>query len=436
MNGKKMNILMMTNTYLPFVGGVERSVETFSKEYRKLGHNVKVVATRYEGFKEDDEDIIRVPALQHFNGTDFSVQLPVPGVLNSLFKYFTPHIIHSHHPFMLGDSALRLAAQFKIPIVFTFHTYYEHYTHYIPGDSAAMKRFVAALATGYANLCDCVIAPSKSVAKEIIKRGVITPVEAIPTGICLSDFAEGNGKKFRKEHNIPSGAFVVGFISRLAPEKNLKFLAESVKEFLIRNKKAHFLLVGSGPCEKDIKDCFNENTLSARFHHIGTVTGKNLVDAYHAMDVFAFTSFSETQGLVLTEAMASGVPVVALDSPVVSEIVSNLYNGIIVKKQRHDSFCDALSIMYHSSTIKKAQFKEAAFMTAKTYEKQLCVKKVLTIYSELLKKRYVKRDRTDSMWEKAMRMIKAELELIYNMTKATGAAMNDKKDSKPFDNPS
>ena len=208
-----MNILMMTNTYLPFIGGVERSVQTFSEEYRKRGHKVVIVAPDFENNPENEIDVIRVPAIQHFNGTDFSVQLPIPGVLNAALKDYKPDLVHSHHPFMIGDSALRAAAQFQVPIVFTFHTFFESYTHYVPGDSQALKRFVAVLATGYANLCNSVFAPSNYVAEELRRRGVVTPINVVPTGISLEDFSNGDGRSFRKENEIPEDAFVVGFVS-------------------------------------------------------------------------------------------------------------------------------------------------------------------------------------------------------------------------------
>ena len=291
-----MNILMMTNTYLPFVGGVERSVEIFTGEYRKMGHRVVIVAPRFKEMPENEYDVIRVPALQKFNGTDFSLQLPIPGILNSTLKKFKPDIVHSHHPFMLGDSALRVAAQFKAPIVYTYHTFYERYTHYVPGDSPALKRFVSALATGYANLCDYVFAPSVSVERELLHRGVLSPITVVPTGIELGRFLRGQRDEFRRKMGIPGRAMVVGFVSRLAPEKNIEFLARSVKKYMEKNRHAFFLLIGSGPSEEDIKKIFNTDALRNRFLPAGTLVGQKLVDAYHAMDVFVFTSLDRDPG--------------------------------------------------------------------------------------------------------------------------------------------
>ncbi|MFW5813018.1 MAG: glycosyltransferase [Fibrobacterota bacterium] len=418
-----MNILMMTNTYLPFVGGVERSVETYTEEYRKRGHRAIIVAPFYENCPDREVDVIRVPAIQHFNGTDFSVQLPVPGVLNSALKDFTPHIIHSHHPYLLGDSALRLAASYKIPIVFTFHTFYERYTHYVPGDSPALKRFVTSLATGYANLCDLVIAPSRAVGAELVKRGVYAPVEVLPTGIPVERFAGGDRQKMRRKLGIHSDAFVVGFVSRLAPEKNVSFLAQAIGEFLVDHPRTHFLMAGDGPSRDEICSRFQGESYRGRFHFLGTLQGQDLVDVYRAMDVFAFASSTETQGLVLTEALASGVPVVSLDVPVVCEVVRDGYNGFVAEDGA--AFKRALLRVMKGGPLLRAQLRKHAVESARDYDRGSCAQRALKMYEKLLGRSFVHRDHADSSWSKAMRMIRTELELIVNMTKATGAAFND-----------
>ena len=104
-----MNILMMTNTYTPIIGGLEKSVQTFTEEFRKRGHRVIVAAPTFEGMPTGEKDVIRVPAIQHFNGTDFSLQLPIPGFLNEKLNDFRPDIVHAHHPFLMGGTALRVA---------------------------------------------------------------------------------------------------------------------------------------------------------------------------------------------------------------------------------------------------------------------------------------------------------------------------------------
>jgi len=411
-----MNILMITNTYLPFLGGVERSIQTFSDEYRKAGHNVIIIAPADGNAKQDEAGVIRVPALQHFNGTDFSIQIPLPGVFNSALKNFTPHIIHSHHPYLMGDSALRLGARYEVPVVFTFHTFYEMYTHYIPGDSPAMKRFVNALAVGYANMCGCVIAPSRFVASEIRSRGVEAPIEVVPTGIHLEKFKNGDGRSLRLEYKIPSNAFVIGFISRLAPEKNIGFLTQAIKKFLLSEPRAHFLLAGTGPLRDYLCSQFEEPFLQSRFHYLDTLCGQKLIDAYHAMDFFVFASHTETQGLVITEALASGVPVVSLKTGAITEIIRDNFNGYLAYDE--SGFIGALRHAAALSSRQYSRLRHHASQSACGFHREICAVRALKIYEKLIIKNFTLRSNYEDAWSKTARILKAELDIITNMSRA------------------
>ncbi|MCB1036875.1 MAG: glycosyltransferase, partial [Acidobacteria bacterium] len=214
-----MRILTLTNTFTPHVGGVARSVAAFTAEHRRCGHEVLVVAPEFEGVPQDEEGVVRIPAIQHFNGSDFSFPVPVPVRLRHALDEFQPQVIHSNHPFLLGDTALRIGAERDLPVVFTHHTLYERYVHYVPGDSPRMQQAAIELAVGYCNLCDAVIAPSGSIAGLLVERGVEIPIEVIPTGVDLEVFARGDGAAVRRRLKIPQDAFVVGHVGRLAPEK-------------------------------------------------------------------------------------------------------------------------------------------------------------------------------------------------------------------------
>src|SRR6267142_2533422 len=251
-----MRILMLTNTYPPVVSGVARSIVAFEDEYRRRGHEVVVIAPQ-----ADDETIetvaephvIRVPAIQHFNVSDFPVPIPTPGLVARTVNEFQPDIVHAHHPFFMGNTAVRLAKSREVPLVFTHHTMWDQYTHYARAESPAAARFIGAWVAGYANLCDAVIAPSQSVADLLRERRVETRIEIIPTGVDVERFARGDGQRFRRQQGIPTDALVVGYVGRLAPEKNLRFLADAVARFLAAEPRAHFLVVGAGPSDEDIR---------------------------------------------------------------------------------------------------------------------------------------------------------------------------------------
>jgi 1,2-diacylglycerol 3-alpha-glucosyltransferase len=415
-----MNILLMTNTYKPLLGGLEKSIERFANEYRQRGHRVVIVVPEYPDMKPE-EDVVRIPAAQHFNGTDFSVQLPIPGVLNEALDQFHPDIVHSQHPFLVGDTALRVASKYNVPLVFTHHTLYEENVHYMPGNEDALKRFMIELSTGYENLSDCVFAPSESIMNLIKERGVQTPVHVVPTGLYLKDFARGAGKALRKKFHIPYDAFVVGHIGRLAPEKNLEFLAQAVAKFVKEHPHTHFLVGGLGPSEQTIRDIFTQAGLTDRLHMAGVLKGKELVDAYHAMDVFVFASQSETQGMVLDEAMASGVPVVAVDAPGVREVVQNRINGYLLANENIDEFVLGLEWIQKQPPTKLKKIKASCRQTAELFSMDKSAQKALEIYASLCIQGFNRKSIEQSYWESKLRLIQAQWGLVKNLTKAAGA---------------
>ncbi|MBF0392260.1 MAG: glycosyltransferase [Alphaproteobacteria bacterium] len=409
-----MNVLMMTNTFTPLAGGVTRSVVSFTDQLRRLGHRVLVVAPVFEHMPRDETDVVRVPAIQHFSGSDFSVVLPVGPFLSSAIDAFQPGLVHAHHPFLLGGTALRVARRRGLPLVFTHHTMYERYTHYVPGDSPALKRFAVTLSTSYANLCDAVVAPSESVAELLRRRGVRRPISVVPTGIDPARLAAGDGRGFRAAHGIAPGAHVVGHLGRLAPEKNLPFLTEAVTRFLERRRDAMFLVAGWGPSEETLAESFAEAGLADRLVLAGPIRPERVADAYAAMDVFAFASLSETQGLVLTEAMAAGVPVVALDAPGAREVVRDGRNGrLLAPESSPEVFAAALG---WAAIADPTSLAREARATAARFTLERCAAKLLDIYRALPTGQPSQPPEAYEAWRGAIRMLRAQWELVRTVT--------------------
>jgi len=418
-----MNILLMTNTYKPMVGGLEKSVMSFAKEYRDAGHRVIIVAPEFPDM-EPEEDVVRIPALKHYNGTDFSVQLPIQGTLTEALGDFIPHIVHSQHPFLIGDTALRIAAKYNVPLVFTHHSLYEENVHYMPGNIEALKRFMIELSTGYANMADHVFAPSESIMLMMKERGVTTSIDVVPTGIYTDQFSRGAGKAFRKKSNIPEDAFVVGHVGRIAPEKNLEFVTRAVAQFLKKEPQAHYLIGGTGPSVDPIKEIMAQEGLADRLHLAGMLKGKELANAYHAMDTFVFASQSETQGLVITEAMAAGIPVVAVDAPGVREIVKDGVNGRLLNSEEIEGFVEALMWLKKLTVPQIRKIKKACKETAQKFLMKDCALRALNIYVVLTTNHgFTRRNKEDGFWSKALHSIQSQWGVAKNLTHATGAFM-------------
>jgi 1,2-diacylglycerol 3-alpha-glucosyltransferase len=418
-----MNILMMTNTYAPHVGGVARSVESFARGFRGRGHRVVVVAPEFDGMSSHEADVVRVPALKHFHGSDFSLRLPAPGLLTKALAGFKPDVVHAHHPFLLGDTALVVARVHGAPLVFTHHTLYENYTHNIPGDSAAARRFVVRFAAGFANLADRVFAPSRSLADLLRERGVRTAISVVPTGVDLDRWRNGDGARYRRGKGIPAGDVLVGHLGRLSLEKNLDFLAASVIRFMKKRGRARFLLIGAGPAAGNLEEHFEREGLSDRLIREGVLGPEALSDALHALDVFAFASLSETQGMVLTEAMACGVPVVALNGPGVRDVVEDGVNGFLLKSGADErAFAAALEEAVLSGPIRSAALRRGAIETAAVSSLKRSVDKALAAYGEL-----ASRKAPEPMpLEAARRWAAAEWSVLRNVARSALEAVHDR----------
>jgi 1,2-diacylglycerol 3-alpha-glucosyltransferase len=424
-----MKILMLTNTYLPHVGGVARSVSTYEAEFRRRGHDVRIVAPQFDNVAESEKYVLRLPAIQHFNGSDFSVRIPQPGLIADYADRFQPEILHSHHPFLLGDSALRIAWARRLPLVFTYHTMYEQYTHYVPLNSDALQRFVIQMTRDYCNLCTHVIAPSESVATMLRERGVTTPISPIPTGIDVERFAGGNGNRSRERYGIDERAFVVGHVGRLAAEKNLAFLARSVGQFLNQRADAVFLVVGSGEAAEEMQNTIMEVARPHQVAMAGCLTGQDLADAYCAMDVFTFSSQSETQGMVLAEAMAAGVPAIALDAPGAREIVRNSNGILLAANVTEDQFANALAEMANDGQ-RLQQMRTAAQQTANEFSVSRCADGVLSVYEDLASHFSLSTEADPAPWDRLLGRLEIEWNLLMEKTAALAAMARETEATK------
>jgi len=402
---------------------VARSVESFTAEYRRRGHEVLVVAPEFRDSPRDETGVVRLPAIQNFNASDFSLVLPAFGGLAETLDTFQPEVVHSHHPFLLGMTALRVARVRGLPLVFTHHTFYEAYTPYVRDDAPGLKRFVAELATRYANLADHVFAPSRSVERTLRERGVRSSVSVVPTGVALERFAEGDGAAFRRRRGIPEAAYVVGHVGRLAPEKNLEFLSEALVDFLARESRAHVVVVGKGPSEREIRLILGREDLGGRLHMAGVLELPELADALRGMDVFAFTSQTETQGIVLTEAMAAGVPVVGVDGPGVREVIRDGRNGRLCKGRTPEEFADALHWVFHRSPEEHEELRRGARETAREFAISETAAKALERYEALLSSRPLAPPEEDQ-WERFNQWIRTEWDILRELAGAGRAAFS------------
>jgi 1,2-diacylglycerol 3-alpha-glucosyltransferase len=377
-----MRIVMFTNSYVPVVNGVTRSIQSVRQKLLEFGHALLIVAPQQRDAPCDEAGIVRLPAIPPLTANEIPLALPAIGTLRRALDDFAPTVVHAHHPFFLGNTALRVAATRNLPVVFTHHTMYEHYAHYLPGDPQIVAHLASRLATEFANRCQAVIAPSKSVAEILHQRGVVVPVQAIPTGIDTAAFSRGDRAVGRRRLGLDSEAQVIGYVGRLAAEKNLEFLFRAVAELFPRFPRARLLIVGEGPIQSRLEAMAVELAIESRVRFAGALAGPELADAYRSIDVFAFSSQSDTQGMVLAEAMAAGVPVVALDAAGAREIVRDGINGRLVARADTAEFAAALSALLQAGPRDRKRFAAAARQTADAYSLDSCTTRLVRTYRQ------------------------------------------------------
>jgi glycosyltransferase involved in cell wall biosynthesis len=425
-----MKIAMFTNLYRPMVGGVTVSIDRFSRAYRQRGHHVLIAAPTYPGQPDREQDVVRVPAIQNFNGTDFSVALPPGPELSRRLDDFGPDLIHAHHPFLMGDAAARAASHRRLPLVYTHHTMYEHYTHYVPLDCKALRNYVVQLAARYAEFCDLVFAPSESIAALLRRRGVTTRIEAIPTGVVVEDFAGADGSRGRRLAGLNQRDVVVGHVGRIAEEKNLRFLTRAVLRAMRRIEGSRFLLVGSGDLERTLRAMIAAEGLGGRAVFGGSHTGRDLADLYAAMDVFAFASKSETQGMVLAEALAAGTPVVALDAPGAREIVRDGQNGRLVGAEDEAAFADALAWVAARRGRQMQALRDRARADAGAFALDHCAEEALRAYRRVLKPRAADKTIESVGWSVLLESIRREWAIWTNRAASLTDALTEGQDPR------
>ena len=317
-----MNLLMLSDVYFPRVNGVSTSIRTFARSLARKGHAVTVVAPDYgmqdgpQRHGDDDAfEVVRLPSrVIFFDPEDRLIRTDALRKIQPALARRDWDAIHVHTPFRAHALGVRLARETGVPTVETYHTYFEEYVgHYLPWLPPPLTRAFARAASR--RLCgevDHLIVPSAQMVQVLQRYGVHTPHTVLPTGIDLDEFAGGDGAHFRQAHGIAPDRPVLVTVSRLAMEKNIAFLLRVVQRLVAEFDDLLFVIAGEGPDEARLKRLTQDMGLGANVRFFGNLDRRTtLLDAYRAADAFVFASPTETQGLVLIEAMALGVPIVS-----------------------------------------------------------------------------------------------------------------------------
>jgi 1,2-diacylglycerol 3-alpha-glucosyltransferase len=339
-----MRVALFTNNYLPFRGGVTTAVETLRTGLETSGHQAWVFAPA-SATVEDPPRVFRYPSIPAPTYPGFAVPLPYSPRLARVARGLRPDIVHAQHPFLLGVTARRIARRLGVPLVFTYHTRYEKYAHYVP----APERLVAALAVGlacrFADQADLVIAPSGCIAETLRTRGVRARIAVVPTGVPLDHFRPGDAGAARRALGLPPEALVCLYVGRLDREKSVDRVIEAFGLIAGALPEARLLLVGQGSHAEVLVRRAAAGPARGRIRFVGGVAREALPPYYRAADLFLFASETETQGMVLAEAHACGLAAVAVRASGVEEVVVDGETGLLAKADVRDLADAAIGLL-------------------------------------------------------------------------------------------
>lgn len=387
---KPLKVAQFTNNYLPFIGGVPISIDRLRQGLQRLGHQVKIVAPRYREDTGHEDDITRISTLLPLNRRgDFRLaNVFSPRIYRAMIE-FRPDLIHVHHPFWLGRAGWLLGQRLRVPVIYTYHTRLEHYAHYVPLPGPLFRNLVShALIRRFANHCDGVIVPTASAEEYLRIIGVKRPIFVQPTGIEYQRFQQLDSTAvdaLRQQLQLGEERVLVS-ISRLSKEKNIDFIIDAARLLKQQARRPfRIIIIGEGQEKARLQQRINAADLSEQVQLVGAVAPE-VIPVYCALsDVFVFASRSETQGMVILEAMAAGLPVVTVRSSGIDDIVRNGVNGYKTLEDLHTWTAAVKKLLDEPAHYR--QLSDNARQLASEYDIQHFSRNIARFYAQILASR-------------------------------------------------
>jgi 1,2-diacylglycerol 3-alpha-glucosyltransferase len=329
-----LHIAFYSNAYHPVINGVVRSVAAFRQALMAQGHNVFVFAQKASDYEDSEPFIFRYPALE----LPISHKIPLPVPFSPSIDWLMPHlkldVIHSNHPGLLGQTAYTKAQEHGLPLVFTYHTRYEEYSHYLrllPQET--VKKLIVRVVGDYLRQCQHVVVPTSSIQQLLQEDyGITERVTVVPTGLDLTPFQQVGpaAAQLRQEMGWGEEKVIIS-VGRLQKEKNWPLLLTAVAQAMSEHpeKNVRLVLLGGGEERVALEVLAAELGIADRVYFAGVVPMSQVAVYLKAADLFCFASVTETQGLVTMEAMAAGLPVVAVRATGTSDAVEDGVDGLL-----------------------------------------------------------------------------------------------------------
>lgn len=380
---------MISDVYFPRVNGVSTSIQTFRFDLAAQGCESLLVAPAYPRRDSGEDNVTRVPSRYLvFDPEDRAmVYRKLKRQCLALRDRFD--LIHVHTPFFAHYAGVWLGRELDIRVVETCHTYFEHYFHhYLPlVPRKLLGNLARSITRRQMNAVDCVVAPTTQMADALYDYGVTTDVQVIPTGVDMNRLSDGDGARFRQAHGIDPGRPLLLNVGRVAHEKNLDFLLDVVTR--VRRQVTDVLLViaGEGPAQSSLQSRVNREGLTNNVRFVGYLDrDSELLDCYRSADLFVFASRTETQGMVLLEAMAQEVPVVSTAVMGTKSVLQNA-GGAFVVREEVAAFASAITTLLGDDDLRREMATEARRYVDEHWSSGEMAQRMITLYRQTLAKR-------------------------------------------------
>ena len=379
-------VLFVSDVYFPRVNGVSTSIRTFRQDLATCGVDTLLVAPSYDrSGTSDDPSILRVASSGvPKDPEDRRMQWGALKRVLATIPRGQVDLVHIHTPFIAHYAAARFARNNGLPCVATYHTFFEEYLHhYVPVLPRRIGRFLARSFTR--SQCadvQALIAPSDPMRDVLLEYGVSTPIHVLPTGLPADRFNPGVAERFRAEARIPAGRPLVTYVGRVAHEKNIEFLIKVYVEVRKTIPEAMLVIAGEGPARESLRNRVARLGLEKDVHFAGYLDRNiGLLDCYAAANVFVFASRTETQGLVLLEAMAQGAPIVSTAELGTRSILKPGCGALVVEEQLQP-FAAAVVRVLQDETLRN-DLSERGRTYAHTWSSAIMARRLADLYESL-----------------------------------------------------
>lgn len=385
-----MKIGFFTDSYWPVRHGVQASIDSFADKLEEMGHEVHIYTTHSPKYEDKRSRVVRLKSLKFIKNPEMRIAMPFVhnGDIASLVKQKLD-IVHAHTPFGLGVLGKIISKYQKIPMVYTHHTDYVEYSKFYLKDKVLLPRMAKKVTAWFANGADMVIAPSEKIRKTLVDYGTNSEIFVLPTGINMLDFKRTRASatetnKLRKRLSIEPKEKVALFFGRIGGEKNIDFIIKSFARLNKSNPDTKLVIAGDGPYLKNLKKLAKSLKLEEEIIFPGFIEEEEKKLFFQMADVFVFASHTDTQGIVILEASASGLPVVVLKDDAFAGMVINGVNGFDVTSNSEEIFARKIDEILNNKAL-ATKMSENSIKIAALYSEDEQTKKLEAIYQGLIK---------------------------------------------------